>query len=106
MSLTLFKDTETSEVAEQSVQRMTVAILYGLVREGPAEEGEGMSLVGVRVELRRTRGKTFQKGHKPCSGKTPELQGSIVIGAEETARPPPGDRPHNLLSFSKGAKCP
>lgn len=36
MRLTLFKETETSEVAEkQSFQRMTVAVLYGLVRKDP-----------------------------------------------------------------------
>lgn len=33
----------------QSVLRMRVATLHGLVREDPSKEGEGMSLVDVRV---------------------------------------------------------
>ena len=49
-------------------------MLCGLLREGPAEEGEGMSLVGVGVKGGETRGKNITE--EACGGNRRALQGS------------------------------
>lgn len=61
-----------------------------------------VSLVGVRVEL-RIEEKHSRRGISPVVEKHLNCRAAVI--EEETARPPPGDSPHNLLRFSKGAKC-
>lgn len=51
-------------------------MLCGLLREGPAEEGEGMSLVGVGVKGGETWGKNITE--EACGGNRLALQGSTV----------------------------
>lgn len=79
MRLTLFKETDIGGCREAVISEDDSCCFVWVGQEGPSEEGEEMSLVGVRVGLGRTRGKTFQKGHKPCSGKTPELQAALSL---------------------------
>lgn len=61
-------------------------MLCGLLREGPAEEGEGMSLVGVGVK----GGEAWEKNitEEACGGNRLALQGSTVTALERAASRP------------------
>lgn len=59
---------------------MGAAVLCGLLREGPSEEGEGVSLVGVGVEGGETQGKNITE--EACGGNRLALLGSTVIALE------------------------
>lgn len=54
--------------------------MCGLLREGPSEEGERVSLVGVWVEDGETQGKNITE--EACGGNRLALRGSTVTALE------------------------
>lgn len=54
--------------------------MCALLREGPSEEGEGVSLVGVGVEGGETQGKNITE--EACGSNRLALRGSTVLALE------------------------